>query len=183
LSFERSRRDNDANNGDNKKIYGLDYQYCCHRHFLTIAILPVDSFIPCGVNVFIQCYLRHNWCATRSASEESPTLYVHDLKTLLRKMYLLDDLKHKLSISMSMSRYLKLIRSITYQNPNKQLSYGRETARSLRGFRRPALFAKSCKKVHFAPPYVRIGRNVIGLFESFNAKKLYSRISSSECQF
>jgi len=30
---------------------------------------------------------------------------------------------------------------------------------------------------------VRIGRNVSGLFESFNANKLYSKISSMEYQF
>ena len=29
----------------------------------------------------------------------------------------------------------------------------------------------------FGPPYVRIGRNVSGLFESFNARKLCSRVS------
>jgi len=33
----------------------------------------------------------------------------------------------------------------------------------------------------FGPPYVRIGRKVSGLFESVNAKKLCSRVSSREC--
>jgi len=33
------------------------------------------------------------------------------------------------------------------------------------------------------PPYVRIGGNVSGLFDIFNAKKLCSRVSSRECQF
>jgi len=32
-------------------------------------------------------------------------------------------------------------------------------------------------------PYVHIGCNVSGLFESFDAKKLCSRVSSRECQF
>jgi len=35
----------------------------------------------------------------------------------------------------------------------------------------------------FGPPYVRIGGNVSGLFDSFNEKKLCSRVSSRECQF
>ena len=33
------------------------------------------------------------------------------------------------------------------------------------------------------PHYVRLGRNVSALFESFNAKKLCSSVSSRECQF
>ena len=41
-------------------------------------------------------------------------------------------------------------------------------------------YAQNCT---FGPPYVRIGRNVSGLFESFNAKKLCSRVSSRQCQF
>ena len=35
----------------------------------------------------------------------------------------------------------------------------------------------------FGPPYVRIGRNVNGLFESFNANKLCSRVLSREFLF
>jgi len=35
----------------------------------------------------------------------------------------------------------------------------------------------------FMPPYVRIGGNVSGLFDSFNVKKLCSRVLSKECQF
>ena len=39
------------------------------------------------------------------------------------------------------------------------------------------------QKCIFGPPYVRIGRSVSGLFESFNTRKLRSRVSSRECQF
>jgi len=40
--------------------------------------------------------------------------------------------------------------------------------------------AQNCS---FEPPYVRIGGNVSNSFDSFNGKKLYSRVSSRECQF
>ena len=39
------------------------------------------------------------------------------------------------------------------------------------------------KKCIFGPPYVRIWGNVSGVFDSFNAKKLCSRVSSRERQF
>jgi len=41
-------------------------------------------------------------------------------------------------------------------------------------------YAQNCI---FGPPYVRIGCNVCGLFDSFNTKKLCNRDSSRECQF
>jgi len=48
---------------------------------------------------------------------------------------------------------------------------------------RRALFAKTCTKLHFAPPYGGIIDNISALSESFNAKKLCSRVSSREYQF
>ena len=38
------------------------------------------------------------------------------------------------------------------------------------------------QKCIYGPPYVCIGRNVSGLFESFNAKEHCSRVSSKERQ-
>ena len=64
---------------------------------------------------------------------------------------------------------------------NKYLRYGRDRMK-LDSFRlSPVLFAKSCTKLHFwATPW---WHQVSTLSKSFNAKKLCSRVSSTECQF
>jgi len=48
--------------------------------------------------------------------------------------------------------------------------------------KRSALFVKITKLI-FGPPYGSIGGNISALSESFNVKKLCSRILSRECQF
>jgi len=97
----------------------------------------------------------------------------------------------------SLSPYLKQIhwyfrnsvfkfgRHLEFANAHHTISYGRETAWSLRRFRLTSSVIRNImhKIAFLGHPMCANGRNVNGLFESFNAKKLCSRFSSREYSF
>ena len=59
----------------------------------------------------------------------------------------------------------------------------RETAPNLLPFRLTFSFIRKITKLHFGSPYESIDGDMNALSESFNAKKLCSRVLSKECQF